>query len=94
MYAHHVHAVPSEPEQESDSLELELKMIVSHHVGAGTQAQVLCKTVLLTTEPSAISFLSYLNLYSCCVCTYSLVCHSATRSQRRPFHGWFSPSTV
>jgi hypothetical protein len=44
MYAHHVHAVPSEPEQESDSLELELKMIVSHHVGAGNQTQVFCKS--------------------------------------------------
>lgn len=35
MYTHHVHAVPSEPEQESDSLELELKMIVSHHASIG-----------------------------------------------------------
>ena len=34
-------------------LELELQMVVSHHVGAGYQTWVLCKRrVILATEPS------------------------------------------
>ena len=36
----------------SDPLELELWMVVSRHMGAGNQTQILPLSVLLTTEPS------------------------------------------
>ena len=46
-----------------DPLELELQMVVSHHVGARNQTQVLCKQeqlVFLTSEPSLqLFFLFY-----------------------------------
>lgn len=39
----------------SDLLELELQLVVNHHVGAGNQTQVLSKTASGLTARSAIS---------------------------------------
>jgi hypothetical protein len=55
MSMHCVHAVPVEARRGHQILlKLELPRVVSHHVGAGTQSQVLLGElmVLLTTEPS------------------------------------------
>lgn len=35
-----------------DPLELELQMVMGHHVGTWSRTQVLCKTLFLTMEPS------------------------------------------
>ena len=35
---------PKDQTRASDSLRLELQMVISHYVGAGNQTRVLCKT--------------------------------------------------
>lgn len=35
-----------------DLLELELRIVVSHHVAAGNRTMVLCKSTFLAAEPS------------------------------------------
>jgi len=60
-----------------DTLELELQMVVSHHVGAGNETQVLCKSKL--SEPSlqpqeVILFLLICTCMCACVCMCVYVC--------------------
>lgn len=46
MFVHHMHAMPGVCRSQKsvpDTLEAELQMVVSHHVKAGNQTQLLCK---------------------------------------------------
>lgn len=45
MYVHHIHAVPSGARRgHRFPQELELRVVLSHLVGAGNEIQVLCKS--------------------------------------------------
>jgi hypothetical protein len=44
MYTAYAPDTQRDQKRESDCLELELQMVVSHHVDAGNQTQVLCKS--------------------------------------------------
>jgi hypothetical protein len=58
MYVHHVWAVPEKPERALDSLELELLVVGSRHVGAGKQTQGFCKSSKRSSLLSPLSLLS------------------------------------
>lgn len=49
MYVHHMHAcMPSEARIEVRLLELELQMVVRHHIGSGNRTQVFSDSALNT----------------------------------------------
>lgn len=44
MYVHYMYVVPLEAKIEHHPLELELRMFVSHQMGAGYRTWILCKS--------------------------------------------------